>query len=90
MSHTLKTIKHTVMDPNGIHARPAGIIVTTAKKYESQIKLRHGDNSADCKRIFAVMGLSLKQGECFTIDISGEDEGEAAAALEAAIKESGI
>ena len=86
----MKTINHTVVDPNGIHARPAGVIVTAAKKFESVIKIKHGDNYADCKRIFAVMGLSLKQGESFTIEISGEDEGEAAAALEDAIRASGI
>ena len=86
----MKTINHTVKDPNGIHARPAGVIVTTAKKYDSEIKMKFGDSYADCKRIFAVMGLSLKEGDNFTIEISGRDENEAVTALEDAIKASGI
>ena len=86
----MKTINHTVTDPNGIHARPAGVIVNTAKKFESAIKIVSGEKSGDCKRIFSVMGLSLKSGDTFTIEISGKDEAAAAASLEEALKTSGI
>ena len=86
----MKTITHTVKDPNGIHARPAGIIVNESKKYSSEIKIKFGENYADCKRIFSVMGLSIKSGDSFIIEISGSDEAEALVGLETAIKESGI
>lgn len=86
----MKTINHTVKDPNGIHARPAGILVNTAKKFSSDIKLISGEKSGDCKRIFSVMGMSLKAGETFTVEIVGSDEDEAHAALSEALRSSGI
>ncbi len=86
----MKTINHTVKDPNGIHARPAGIIVNTAKKFTSDIKLICGEKTGDCKRIFTVMGMSLKSGDTFTVEIAGDDETEAADAMAAALTSSGI
>ncbi|MBQ7827795.1 MAG: HPr family phosphocarrier protein [Clostridia bacterium] len=86
----MRTVNHTVKDPNGIHARPAGVIVNTAKKFKSDIKLISGEKSGDCKRIFSIMGLSLKAGDGFAIEIVGEDENAAAEAMEKAIRESGI
>lgn len=86
----MKTIKHTVKDPNGIHARPAGILVNTAKKFKSDIKLTSGGNSQDCKRIFSVMGMSIKAGDEFSIEIAGTDEEKAEQELLKALEESGI
>lgn len=86
----MKTINHTVKDPNGIHARPAGILVNTAKKFSSDIKLVSGDSIGDCKRIFTVMGMSLKAGDAFTVEITGEDEAAAAEAIAAVLDSSKI
>lgn len=86
----MRTVNHTVKDPNGIHARPAGVIVNTAKKFASDIKLISGEKTGDCKRIFSIMGMSLKAGDNFAIEIIGADEDEAAKAMEFAITESGI
>lgn len=86
----MRTVNHTVKDPNGIHARPAGVIVNTAKKFKSDIKLISGEKSGDCKRIFSIMGLSLKAGDEFVIEVAGDDEDAAAKAIESALTESGI
>ncbi len=86
----MKIINHTVKDPNGIHARPAGVLVNTAKKFESDISILAGDKKGDCKRIFSVMGMSLKCGEDFTVEISGTDEDAAHTALTEALEASGI
>ena len=86
----MRTIHHTVNDPNGIHARPAGVLVNTAKKFDSEITLVLGDKTASLKRIFSVMGMALKAGDRFIIEISGTDEDAAAQALESAIKNSEI
>lgn len=86
----MKTLKHTVKDPNGIHARPAGVLVTTAKKFNSDIKLCSGEKNGDCKRIFSVMSMSLRCGDTFTIEICGDDEEKAKTAMEEALESSGI
>ena len=76
----MKTFQYTVTDPEGIHARPAGILVKTAAKYESGITISAGEETADLKRIFAVMGLGVEKGQTVTITAEGVDE-------EAAVRE---
>ncbi|MBE6709397.1 MAG: HPr family phosphocarrier protein [Ruminococcaceae bacterium] len=86
----MKTIKHIVKDPNGIHARPAGVLVNTAKKFSSDITIHSDDKKGDCKRIFSVMGMSLKCGDSFRIEIVGDDEDAAEYAIKEALTSSGI
>ena len=54
----MKEIKYVITDREGIHARPAGLLVKEANKYASSITLSKGSQSGDAKRIFAVMGLA--------------------------------
>ena len=70
----MKEFKYVVTDPEGIHARPAGILVKQAAGYKSAVTIVKGEKSADAKRIFGVMGLGVKTGEEVTIKVDGEDE----------------
>ena len=83
----MKEFKYVITDPEGIHARPAGILVKQAAGYKSTVKIAKGEKSADAKRIFGVMGLGVKSGEEITITVEGEDEDKAAVELEAFFKE---
>lgn len=78
----MKTFTYTIKDKEGIHARPAGIIVAEAKKFTSNIQISAKGKTSDLKRIFGVMGLCVKCGEEVSITIDGADENEAAGALE--------
>ena len=78
----MKEFKYVVTDPEGIHARPAGILVKQAAGYTSSVKITKGDKTADAKRIFGVMGLGVKTGEEVTITVEGDDEDKAFAELE--------
>jgi phosphocarrier protein HPr len=82
----MKTIQYTITDREGIHARPAGLLVKQANKFESAITIRKGEKSADAKRIFAVMGLAAKQNEEITVTAEGRDEEAAIAAIETFLK----
>jgi phosphocarrier protein HPr len=82
----MKEFNYTITDPAGIHARPAGILVKEAKKYKSSIAILKDGKSGDLKRIFSVMALGVKKGETVTIQVNGEDEGAAAAAVEEFLK----
>jgi len=79
-------IEYTITDPNGIHARPAGRIVSVAKRYTSEIHIYLPEKSktADAKKLFAVMGLGVVQGNTVIIEAQGDD---ADAALQAIQKE---
>lgn len=77
----------TVNDPMGLHARPAGLLVKEAAKCSSKVTIKKGEKTGDAKRIFNVMGLSIKANEEVEIIVEGEKEEEEAAGLEAFIKE---
>ena len=62
-------------DAMGLHARPVGLVVKAVKPYQdSQITITHNGRQADAKRMFAVMGLQVKQGETITVSVQGGDE----------------
>nr|QGT51040.1 tagatose-6-phosphate kinase [uncultured Firmicutes bacterium] len=83
----MKEFQYTIQDSAGIHARPAGQLVQLAGGVESSVTITKGDKSADAKRIFSVMGLAAKQGEVITVRVEGADEANAAADIEAFLKE---
>ena len=83
----MKEFKYVITDPEGIHARPAGILVKQAAGYQSAVTIAKGEKSADAKRIFGVMGLGVKTGEEITITVEGADEDTAVAELETFFKE---
>lgn len=83
----MKEFKYTITDPEGIHARPAGILVKQAAKYMSIIKIVKGQKSADAKRLFGLMGLGVKTGEEVTVTVEGADEDIAVKELETFFEE---
>ncbi len=83
----MKEFKYVVTDAEGLHARPAGILVKKAGGFQSEIKLIKNGNAVDAKRIFGVMGLAVKQGEEVTITVEGPDEETAATELYTFMKE---
>lgn len=72
---------YVITDKEGIHARPAGLLVQEAKKYGCGITLVNKGKSADAKRLLAVMSLAAKCGETLTVQCSGDGEETAAAAV---------
>jgi len=73
----MKELCYVIKDAQGIHARPAGLLVKKAGLFKSNITIAKGEKSADLKKIFGIMGLGARHGEEITITISGEDEEEA-------------
>lgn len=83
----MKELKYVLTDKEGIHARPAGLLVKKANEFESKIMIGKGEKSADAKRIFGVMGLGAKCGEEIFMTAAGGDEEQAIAGLEAFLKD---
>lgn len=83
----MKEFEFVVTDPQGIHARPAGLLVKEAKKFESNISVFKGARKGDFKKIFTIMALGVKQGETIKVQVEGADEEQAASAVEAFLKE---
>ena len=70
----MKEFKYVITDPEGIHARPAGLLVKAVKEFASDIKIAKGEQVMSCKAIFGVMGLGAKKGDEVTLTFEGEDE----------------
>ncbi len=70
---------YLVQDKMGLHARPVGLMVKAVKPYaNAKITIRLGEKEVDARRMFAIMGLQVKQGETITITVDGENENEIA------------
>ncbi|MBD5458246.1 MAG: HPr family phosphocarrier protein [Lachnospiraceae bacterium] len=83
----MKEFTYVITDAEGIHARPAGELVKKAKEYTSSIAIIKEGKKADAKKLFGLMGLGVKQGMEITVQVEGEDEETAAAAMETFLKE---
>ena len=83
----MKTFNYTITDAVGIHARPAGILAKEAKKYESKIVIKKGDRQAEATKVMALMALGAKCGEEVSVEVTGADEEQACAEVEAFFKE---
>lgn len=70
----MKEFNYTIKDEVGIHARPAGLLVKEAKKYESKIVIMKEGKSAEATKLMAIMGLGVKCGQTVKVEISGADE----------------
>ena len=82
----MKEFTYVITDELGIHARPAGLLVKEAAKFQADIKIKKGEKEADAKRIFGIMGLAAKKGDEIVITANGEDEADAIAAIEEFLK----
>lgn len=83
----MKTFDYIITDPEGIHARPAGLLVKEAAKFASKTTIAKDGREVDAKRIMGVMSLGVKKDNTVTVKIEGEDEEAAYRALETFLKE---
>ena len=83
----MKEFKYVITDEVGIHARPAGLLVKKAKEFTSTIIISKDDKSAKATALMKLMGMGIKKGDEVTVQVEGDDEEAAAAAIEAFLKE---
>ena len=83
----MKEFKYVITDPEGIHARPAGLLAKEAAKFKSTVTVENGAKKGDAKKIMSLMMLGAKKEHTLSFTVEGEDEEACAAALEAFLKE---
>jgi phosphoenolpyruvate-protein phosphotransferase len=76
-----------IPNPEGLHARPAAVLANLAQKYESDIRLKRGDEQANAKSVMAVMGLEVLTGHKVQVVAHGPDAAQAAEELAEALRE---
>ena len=75
-----KSIK--IINPQGLHARPASLFVKIANRFESEVTVRKGGEAVNGKSIMGLMTLAANQGSLLEIEVSGADAEQAMADLE--------
>ena len=83
----MKEFQYTVKDACGIHARPAGLLVKLAKQYTSAITIEKNGKTCDMRKLMALMGMGVKQGDTVTIKVEGDDEAACAEAIQKFLSE---
>lgn len=70
-----------IVNPLGMHARPAAEFVKLANRFKATISLRKGELTVNGKSIMGVMMLAAECGSSVHIRADGEDAAEAVEAL---------
>lgn len=83
----MNSFTYTLTVPEGLHARPAMLLVQQAQRCPCSVRLACGGREANAKSILNIMCLGANQGATITFSCSGPEEAEAAAALESFAKQ---
>lgn len=79
VNQTSRTV--TVLNDQGLHARPADMLVRCAQRFDSDIQLVKDGEPVDGKSILSVLTLAAEQGTMISIQARGPDAESAVAAL---------
>ena len=63
----MNEFEYTIKDENGIHARPAGLIVKEAQKYDFDISIEYNGKVGNLKKLLALMGMGIKKGDTIKV-----------------------
>ncbi len=74
-----------ITNPLGLHARPAMSFVDTANGFDSDIRVRKGEQVVDGKSIMQMMMLAATEGTELQVTAEGLDAEEAVSALQALV-----
>lgn len=71
----MKTLRVTLENDTGLHARPASLLVECVKQFESKIELKKEDNIYNPSSMMSILSMGAGKGTelIFTIDGSDED-----------------
>jgi phosphotransferase system HPr (HPr) family protein len=81
-----------VVNPAGLHARPAALFVEEAKRFACAVRVENLDRpgrTADAKSLLSLLTLGVAKGHTVRLRCEGPDEAEALVAL-AALVASGL
>lgn len=81
----MKSYSFELSNEHGLHARPAGLLIQTCSKFNSQISLVKNGQKFNCKSMLGVLKMAGVKGDALTIEIDGVDEAEALNAVQALI-----
>lgn len=66
-----------VINPQGLHARPADLIVKAASRFQSNVEIVKGRERVDAKSMMAIFTLAALPGTELIVEAAGPDAAEA-------------
>lgn len=63
----------TVINPNGLHARPAGRLAQAAMKYPFEVEIVKGKEHANAKSVLSIMSMGLGHNDVITLRAGGPE-----------------
>ncbi|MBB5017061.1 phosphocarrier protein [Chitinivorax tropicus] len=76
-----------IINKLGLHARASSKLTQTAARFKSDVFLSRNGRRVNAKSIMGVMMLAAGRGTVVQLEVNGDDEAEAMAALEALIND---
>jgi phosphocarrier protein len=71
----------TIVNKLGLHARASALLVKTASRFNSDIRIEREEIEVNGKSIMGIMMLAAAKGTTVRVKIEGEDESQAMQAL---------
>ena len=81
MSEVVASRKVTIVNPQGLHARPADKFARLANRFTAKVAVIKDEQRANGKSILDILMLAAEYGSQLTIEASGGDAEEAVDAL---------
>lgn len=84
----MKQFSYVIQDELGIHARPAGKLLSLAKNYsDTIIIISKGEKNVKAGQLIKLMNMGIKKGDKIKIAADGDEEDQAIVALKAFFEE---
>ena len=75
------TVKYTIKNEEGLHARPAADFCKAASQFKSKIRISKDGESYEAKSMLMVLCVGAVKGDEIELSAEGEDEEAAIAKL---------
>jgi phosphotransferase system HPr (HPr) family protein len=82
----MRRLTHVLVDPLGLHARPAVALATTVREQGCSVVAEVGGRVVDATDPMALMALDVRCGDVLSLEVVGDDEDAAVRALEGALE----
>jgi phosphocarrier protein len=73
---------YIILDPHGMHARPATALIKLARQYKSSFSLKKEEKLIQMRSMLNILSIAAKYGDTISVIIEGADESKAVAAFD--------
>lgn len=78
---TVRSSALRITAPTGLHARPASVLASTARRYSADLRIAKGGRDANVRSVVSIMALEVLGGDRVTVSGQGPDAAAAVGAI---------